>query len=119
MLSSISKILEIVVNKRTYRFVLTTLNQYGFLEKHSKINAITALTSDVINALEYEDSVLDLSESFDTLDHQILLNKLEFNGIRGTPLKWKQYVKFNNSDSSQRDITCSVPQDLYLVRSRL
>ena len=61
---------------------------------------------------------MDLSKAFDTTDHQILLHKLEFYGIRGTPLKWfksylsnrKQYVKYNNSDSLQRDITCGVPQ---------
>ena len=47
---------------------------------------------------------------------KILLYKLEFYGIMGTPLKWfksylsnrKQYV--NNSDSLQRDITYGVPQ---------
>ena len=126
LLPSISKILGIVVYKRTLHFIQTNKilnnNQYGFREKHSTINAITALTSDVIKALEKKNSVLsvflDLSKAFDTIDHQILLYKLEFYGIRGTPLKWfksylsnrKQYVKYNNSDSLQRDITYGVPQ---------
>ena len=126
LLPSIYKILGIVVYKRTLHFIQTNKilnnNQYGFREKYSTINAITALTSDVIKALENKDSVLsvfmDLSKAFDTIDHQILLYKLEFYGIRGTPLKWfkrylsnrKQYVKYNNSDSLQRDITYGVPQ---------
>ena len=126
MLPSTSKILGQVVYKRTFHFIqsnkILNNNQYGFREKHSTINAITALTGDVIKALENKDSVLsvflDLSKAFDTIDHQILLHKLEFYGIRGTPLKWfksylsnrKQYVKYNNSDSLQRDITFGVPQ---------
>ena len=61
LLPSISKILGIVVYKRTLHFIQTNKilnnNQYGFREKHSTINAITALTSDVIKALENKDSV--------------------------------------------------------------
>ena len=72
--------------------------------------------------MENRDSVLsvflDLNKAFDTIDHQILLHKLEFYGIRSTPLKWfknylsnrKQYVNNNNSDSLQQDITFGVPQ---------
>ena len=126
LLPSISKILGKIVYKRTFHFIqsnkILNNNQYGFREKHSTINVITALTGDVIKALENKDSVLsvflDLSKAFDTIDHQISLHKLEFYGIRGTPLKWfksylsnrKQYVKNNNSDSLQQDITFGVPQ---------
>ena len=59
LLPSISKILGKVVYKRTFHFIQTNTilnsNQYGFREKHSTINAITALTSDVIQALENKD----------------------------------------------------------------
>ena len=61
---------------------------------------------------------LDLSKPFDTIDHNILLNKLEFYGIRGKALYWcknyltdrKQYVHYRNKNSSSQRIECGVPQ---------
>ena len=61
---------------------------------------------------------LDFSKAFDTVNHAILLQKLEQYGIRGLPLKWfdsylsnrKQYVSIQNSKSSEQTIICGVPQ---------
>ena len=61
---------------------------------------------------------LDLSKAFDTLDHNILLHKLDHYGIRGTRLallksylsERKQFVEFNGVKSSLANITTGVPQ---------
>ena len=61
---------------------------------------------------------LDLSKAFDTINHRILIKKLEHYGIRGITMKWfencvtgrKQVVKFNQVNSEQMEITSGVPQ---------
>ena len=61
---------------------------------------------------------LDISKAFDTINHQILLDKLCKYGIRGLPHAWfssyitnrKQFVKVGNTESSSKTITCGVPQ---------
>jgi len=61
---------------------------------------------------------MDLSKAFDTLDHKILLNKLQFYGINGVTLLWfkdylsnrLQYVEICSTKSSLLPLTTGVPQ---------
>ena len=97
-------------------------NQYGFRKNHSTIQAVTKIITDIIESNENRETImsvfLDLSKAFDTINHKLLLSKLEFYGIRGIALDWfksylanrKQYVIYNNKTSDNLDITCGVPQ---------
>ena len=61
---------------------------------------------------------LDLNKAFDSVNHGILMKKLEFYGFRGTIGKLlesylynrKQYIEFNGVKSDIRNIKCGVPQ---------
>ena len=107
---------HINANNLLYKF------QFGFRNKYSPNLAMIYLIDKISNALQNGDLVLglflDFSKAFDTVDHDILLNKLEFYGIRGCAHDWfksyltnrKQFVEFDSHTSSLLSITCGVPQ---------
>ena len=101
---------------------ITAKEQFGFRTKHSSNHVI----SDVINKLQnLHDNkyitcliLLDLSKALDTVNHDILQDKLEKCGIRNNSLHLiinyltnrKQIVYINNSYSTSQTIKCGVPQ---------
>ena len=61
---------------------------------------------------------IDLRKAFDTVNHDILIKKLEHYGVRGILLEWfrsylterKKYVFYNGESSNLKPISCGVPQ---------
>ena len=96
--------------------------QFGFRNNHSKSLAITDLYKNLLHNLDKKlmscAVFLDLRKAFDSVNHSILLTKLEHYGVRGNALKViqsylsnrKQYVHGGNIKSSLNSIISGVPQ---------
>ncbi len=121
-----SKILEKIMYSRLSSYLeinsFLTDKQYGFREKHSTYMALVDLIDKITNEIDNKKFSLgifiDLSKAFDTINHTILLNKLNLYGIRGVANNWfrsylnnrLQYVHLQNSNSSKLTVKCGVPQ---------
>ena len=61
---------------------------------------------------------VDLSKAFDTVDHQILLKKIEYYGIAENYLRWfenylkdqKHFISFEYNTTKKATVTCGIPQ---------
>lgn len=130
LISNFAKIFESVVHGRLTNFLegskILSHRQFGFRKGLGTSNAIAHLTehiySNINNGLCTVGAFLDLSKAFDTINHSLLLKKLENCGIRGKSLELitsyltgrEQKVKIQNTFSDSRVTKTGVPQGTIL-----
>ena len=97
-------------------------NQFGFQKNRSTLQALTSFLDIVTDALDNKNYIialfLDLSKAFDTIDHNILLKKINTYGIRGLALDYiksyisnrQQFVEIDGVASDLSRVNCGVPQ---------
>ena len=100
--------------------------QFGFRKGNSTINALIQITERIKESIDKGKFgcgiFIDLRKAFDTVNHNILLKKLEHYGIRDSALLWfdsylskrKQFVSINGEQSALCEVSCSVPQESVL-----
>ena len=126
LLSIFDKIVEKIMHVRLYAFMeennILFENQFGFRKQNSTVHALIQITEQIRSSIEngkYGCGIfIDLGKAFDTVNHAILLRKMEHYGIRRMALQWfksyltdrKQYVYLNGHASALKEISCGIPQ---------
>ena len=126
VLPVVSRLFEKLIYDQLYQYLdehkHPVSHQSGFRSLHSVVTCLLKGTSDwyidIDNGRYTAMIFIDLKKAFDTVDHQILLDKMQFYGITGRAHKWfssyldnwKQYCRVNGATSSIENIDIGVPQ---------
>ena len=126
VLPVLSQVLERILQSRLEVFLskagVIIPGQYGFRAGHSTAMAVLEMVERVRGAWANGNAALgvfiDLKKAFDTVDHGILLAKLDHYGVRGSTLTLlqshlegrSQYVVYGGVESERGRVECGVPQ---------
>ena len=131
VLPCFSKMLEQIMYNRLQRYLkvqnILYDKQFGFQIGYSTDHAIAKLVDQIYEAFEKNEYTLGifiyLSKAFDTVDHSILLRKLELHGITNRNYAWIKNYLSNRLQYIQLDeicrteyciVRCGVPQGFIL-----
>ena len=94
ILKILKKLMYICIVKFIDKNDILYKSKYGFRSKHSCEQAVQEILAKILHSQEDGHKTtsifMDLSKAFDTLNHDLLLKKMERYGIRGISLKWFQ-----------------------------
>ena len=126
VLPVVSKVLERVVHHQLHSFLsehkLLSPFQCGFRRNHSTEFAAIAFSDYIRRGMDLglltRAVFIDLRKAFDSVDHEILISKLESYGLKDIELDWfrnyltdrKQLVSFGRDISDPCLITSGFPQ---------
>ena len=129
LLPNISKIIEKLIHTRFTMFLnknnVLYERQFGFRPNGFTTHTLLEITEKIkqaCNSGKYTCEVfLDLQKAFDTVNPDILLQKLDHYGIRGIATNWfcsflsdkMQFISINRSDSGKRELKYGVPSDQF------
>lgn len=121
-----SKIFEKILNSQMHNHLeaesIISNSQYGFQRNKGTHDALVKFANTAFTALNSSNIIfglfIDFSKAFDTINHNILIKKLQalnfsvgsLNLLRHYLTHRTQSVSLNNIISSPYDITCGVPQ---------
>ena len=130
VISVIAKVFERIVYNQLYNFLnsekIISKQQSGFWSLHSTVTALLDATGswefNIVRGCSNAVVLLDLKKAFDTVNHEILLTKLNRCGIRGKTVDWfKSYLtnqtqgcSVNGCLSDFASLKCGVPQGAIL-----
>ncbi|XP_057298328.1 uncharacterized protein LOC130629208 [Hydractinia symbiolongicarpus] len=124
-----------IMHNRIYEYFVDNdmlyITQFGFQKGHSTDHAVSELVNKISESFDKNMFTLgvfiDLSKAFDTVNHKILLSKLQYDGVQESTSLWfkdyltdrKQCIPHVNHTTEVKNVKCGVPQGSILERSFL
>lgn len=130
VINNFAKIFEKCLKERLVDFLnkhnIISDRQFGFRQGFSTSNAVIELMKSIVYNIDADNKCLavfvDLAKAFDTVDHQLLMERLEKSGVRGSAYELfysylqnrRQSVKLNGIKSNYQTVNIGIPQGTVL-----